>query len=238
MNRNFVPVNSHPCLLYIKQFICNVSSSSKVSKCTQHHRFLNSWKILLNNSILRHRGSSRRDSWCGFLNFLFPEATLGSILQILMKISLNNNHLFLQTLIIVLNRNCASINGRLSIFFPNYMNITLSKWYQIYVSILFNVFSLVILLNEIKAIHSGIVLKHTSFPPFLCIFSLESLSPETTQDQDKINAQQKSMREAEQERQWKQLQQQRAREQQTQQHLMMPDQRMQGGLSGCYFTSS
>ncbi|KAL1379791.1 hypothetical protein pipiens_014643 [Culex pipiens pipiens] len=48
-----------------------------------------------------------------------------------------------------------------------------------------------------------------------------------TEDQDKINAQQKSMREAEQERQWKQLQQQRAREQQTQQHLMMPDQRMQ-----------
>ncbi|XP_038110096.1 histone-lysine N-methyltransferase 2C isoform X3 [Culex quinquefasciatus] len=47
------------------------------------------------------------------------------------------------------------------------------------------------------------------------------------EDQDKINAQQKSMREAEQERQWKQLQQQRAREQQTQQHLMMPDQRMQ-----------
>jgi hypothetical protein len=53
------------------------------------------------------------------------------------------------------------------------------------------------------------------------------------QDQEKINAQQKSMREAEQERQWKQLQAQRAREQQhqnqQQQHnLIMPDQRMQG----------
>uniref|UniRef100_A0A182MF99 Histone-lysine N-methyltransferase n=1 Tax=Anopheles culicifacies TaxID=139723 RepID=A0A182MF99_9DIPT len=47
-------------------------------------------------------------------------------------------------------------------------------------------------------------------------------------DQDKINAQQKSMREAEQERQWKQLQQQRAREQQSQQHLLLPEQRLQG----------
>ncbi|KFB47866.1 hypothetical protein ZHAS_00015919 [Anopheles sinensis] len=35
------------------------------------------------------------------------------------------------------------------------------------------------------------------------------------------------MREAEQERQWKQLQQQRAREQQSQQHLLLPEQRMQ-----------
>jgi hypothetical protein len=44
------------------------------------------------------------------------------------------------------------------------------------------------------------------------------------QDQDKITAQQKSMREAEQERQWKQLQAMRAREQQ----MGIPDPRMQG----------
>ena len=63
------------------------------------------------------------------------------------------------------------------------------------------------------------VLNRTLFPIF--------------QDQEKINAQQKSMREAEQERQWKQLQAQRAREQQQQnqqqQHnIIMPDQRMMG----------
>ncbi|XP_052870721.1 uncharacterized protein LOC128276290 [Anopheles cruzii] len=54
-----------------------------------------------------------------------------------------------------------------------------------------------------------------------------TLQPQLLEDQDKINAQQKSMREAEQERQWKQLQQQRAREQQSQQHLLLPEQRMQ-----------
>ena len=48
-------------------------------------------------------------------------------------------------------------------------------------------------------------------------------------DQDKVSAQQKSMREAEQERQWKQLQAIRAREQQL---GIPPDpQRMQGNVN-------
>lgn len=47
------------------------------------------------------------------------------------------------------------------------------------------------------------------------------------QDQEKINAQQKTMREQEQERQWKQLQANRAREQQMQQ-LVIHNQGGQG----------
>lgn len=62
---------------------------------------------------------------------------------------------------------------------------------------------------------------------FFFVFSLK--------DQDKLSAQQKSMREAEQERQWKQLQAIRAREQQL---GIPPDpQRMQGMFNGrieCY----
>lgn len=50
------------------------------------------------------------------------------------------------------------------------------------------------------------------------------------QDQEKINSQQKSLREQEQERQWKQLQAMRAREQQMQQmqHIVIHDQKNQG----------
>ena len=51
------------------------------------------------------------------------------------------------------------------------------------------------------------------------------------QDQEKINSQQKSLREQEQERQWKQLQTMRAREQQmTQmQHIVLHDQKAAQG---------
>lgn len=60
-----------------------------------------------------------------------------------------------------------------------------------------------------------------------------NLPPYTTeihiQDQEKINSQQKSLREQEQERQWKQLQAMRAREQQMQHIVLHDQQKMQSG---------
>lgn len=61
---------------------------------------------------------------------------------------------------------------------------------------------------------------------FVC-FSLR-LDIHRIQDQEKINSQQKSLREQEQERQWKQLQAMRARDQQMQ-HLVIHDQKLQQG---------
>lgn len=72
------------------------------------------------------------------------------------------------------------------------------------------------------------VLYRAVFVKFVVCLLFFAADNHRIQDQEKINSQQKSLREQEQERQWKQLQAMRARDQQMQ-HLVIHDQKLQQG---------
>lgn len=84
--------------------------------------------------------------------------------------------------------------------------------------------------NIFFGLYKGMFVKF--FFVYLLFFAAdyESLGIHRVQDQEKINSQQKSLREQEQERQWKQLQAMRARDQQMQ-HLVIHDQKLQQGMN-------